>query len=255
MKFPVSVIIPAHNESHNIAAALESVCWADERIVVDSFSTDDTKAIAESLGAKVWQRAYTGPADQKNWAIPQAAHPWVILLDADERVTPALAQEIQHWLSQSDIPFDAFWVHRQNYFFGKRINYSGWQNDAVVRLIRRDVCRYNDKQVHEEIITAGIRVSRLRYKLDHYTYINLDHFLEKMQRYARWSAKDHAPKTGRITAYHLLLKPAFRFFKHFVWQRGYLDGLRGLLVSAIMAWGVFLRYAYLMEQRRGNSSH
>jgi glycosyltransferase involved in cell wall biosynthesis len=250
MKYPVSVIIPAHNESQHIAAALGSVSWAAEHIVVDSFSTDDTKAIAEKLGAKVWQRAYTGPADQKNWAIPQATYPWVILLDADERVTPELAEEIQHWLAQTDIPYDAFWIGRQNYFMGKKINYSGWQNDAVVRLIRRDVCRYDDKQVHEEIKTQGIRVSRLRYRLDHFTYKSLDHFLEKMQRYARWSALDHAQKTGSITAYHLLLKPGFRFIKHFVLQRGFLDGLTGLIVSAIMAWGVFLRYVYLLEQRQ-----
>lgn len=252
MKYPVSVIITAHNESQHIAEALYSVSWADECIVVDSFSTDDTKAIAERLGARVWQRAYAGPADQKNWAIPQASHPWVIVLDADERVTPALAKEIQQWLSQPDIPYDAFWIGRQNYFFGKKINFSGWQNDAVVRFIRRDMCRYNDKQVHEEIETEGIRVSRLQHNLEHYTYKNLDHFLEKIQRYARWSALDHANKTGRITAYHLLLKPVFRFFKHFVWQRGFLDGLAGLIVSAIMAWGVFLRYVYLIEHRQND---
>lgn len=246
----ISVIIPTFNEALHIRGVLESVHWVDEWIVVDNFSTDQTPDIARSMGATVVQRIYTGPADQKNWAIPQAANEWVLLLDADERVTPALEREIRDWLAKDEIPFDAFWIGRQNYFMGRPIRYSGWQNDAVVRLIRRDVCRYENKQVHEEIITQGIRVSRLQYKMDHYTYRNLDHFLEKMQRYARWSAQDHAARTPRITLFHLGVKPTFRFFKHYVLKRGFLDGLVGLIVSVVMAWGVFLRYVYLLEQRR-----
>lgn len=246
----LSVVIPTFNEALHIRGVLESVHWADEWIVVDNFSSDNTPDIARSMGATVLQRVYTGPADQKNWAIPQAANEWVLLLDADERVTPALAQEIQGWLAKDEIPFDAFWIGRQNYFMGRPIRYSGWQNDAVVRLIRRDVCRYENKQVHEEIITQGISVSRLQHKMDHYTYRNLDHFLEKMQRYARWSAQDHAARTPGITLFHLAVKPAFRFFKHYVLKRGFQDGLVGLIVSVVMAWGVFLRYVYLLEQRR-----
>lgn len=247
----LSVIIPTYNEEDNIEGVLKTVSWADEWIVVDNFSTDRTAGLAEGFGAKVLKRTYTGPADQKNWAIPQAAHEWVLLLDADERVTPELAQEIRHWMEQeADIPFDAFWIGRQNHFMGRKIRYSGWQNDAVVRLIRRDVCRYDNKQVHEEIDTAHIRVSRLKAKMDHYTFKSLDHFLEKMQRYARWSAQDHAGKTGSIGLYHLWLKPSFRFFKHYILKGGILDGATGFIVSVIMAWGVFLRYVYLLAERR-----
>ena len=105
----LTVIIPTFNEAHNIAAALESVKWADELIVVDSFSTDDTLAIARKYTDRVLQRKYIGPADQKNWAIPQANHEWVLILDADERVTPELKTEIQRLL-QSTIPFDGYWI-------------------------------------------------------------------------------------------------------------------------------------------------
>lgn len=244
----LSVIITTYNEEPNIQAALESVSWADEIIVVDSFSTDRTVEIARQHTRRVMQRQYNGPADQKNWAIPQARHEWVLLLDADERAPEKLKLEIQKYLNKENIPFDAFWVARRNFFMGKEVHHSGWQGDTVVRLIRRDLCRYNDRQVHEEIITEGLRVGWLENKLLHYTYRDMEHFLAKMRRYARWSAQDHEKKTKRVTAFHLMAKPLFRFFKHYFLQLGFLDGKVGLVVSVVMAWGVFLRYVNLMER-------
>ena len=244
----ISVIIPTFNEEQHIEAVLESVSWADEIIVVDSFSTDRTMELATTYADKLLQRTYTGPADQKNWTIPQASHEWILLLDADERVTPALKEEIQNYLKQ-DIEKDAYWIGRQNFFMGKKIKYSGWQGDAVIRFFHRDRCRYNDKQVHEEIETNNIKVGRLKNKLEHYTFKDTDHFLAKMKRYAKWSAEDHFDKTPRVTFFHLFFKPLFRFFKHYFWQRGFLDGKQGLIISVIMAWGVFLRYLYLKEKR------
>ncbi len=246
----ITVIITTFNEADNIAGVLASADWADEIIVVDSFSTDNTVELArQHPKVRLLQRAYSGPADQKNWAIPQAKHPWVLLLDADERVTPELRQEIEQWLNQEDPPFDAFWIGRNNHFMGRRVRYSGWQGDAVVRFFRRDVCRYDDKQVHEEIVTEGLRIARLNHKMEHYTFKNAAHFLDKINRYAVWSAQDHAAKTPRVTLFHLFIKPLFRFFKHFVLQRGFLDGRTGFVVCAILAWSVFLRYLYLLEKQ------
>lgn len=250
----ISVIITTFNEEHNIKGVLESVRWADEILIVDSFSTDQTLEWARNYPVKILQRSYQGPADQKNWAIPQAAHEWILLLDADERVTLDLQQEILKILGQKDIPFDAFWIGRQNYFMGKKVRFSGWQGDAVIRLFRRDLCRYNDQQVHEEIISEGIRTGRLKNKMEHYTFKDTGHFLDKMRRYALWSAQDHAQKTPRVTFFHLYFKPLFRFLKHFVWQGGFLDGQIGFIISRIMAWGVFLRYLYLLEQHKGKKS-
>jgi glycosyltransferase involved in cell wall biosynthesis len=250
---PLSILVTTHNEAPNIERCLRSVAWADDILVVDSFSTDDTVALAQQCGARVEQRAYAGPADQKNWAIPRARHEWVLILDADEEVSPGLAAEIRALLAQDDIPQDAFWIGRDNHFLGRRVRYSGWQNDAVVRLIFRDRARYDARQVHEEIDTSQLRVGRLRGKLEHYTFRSLDHFLDKTRRYARWSARDHAPRTGRIGLFHLLVKPVFRFFKHYILKGGFRDGRVGLIVSAVMAWGVFLRYVYLWEDRRGRS--
>ena len=245
---PLSILITTHNETPNIERCLRSVAWADDILVVDSFSTDETVALARQHGARVEQRPYAGPADQKNWAIPRARHEWVLILDADEEVSPDLAREIQDLLAQPAITPDAFWIGRNNHFLGRRVRYSGWQNDAVVRLVHRDRARYDAKQVHEEIDTRELTVGRLRGKLEHYTFRDLDHFLDKTRRYARWSARDHAGRTGRIGLFHLLVKPGFRFFKHYILQGGFRDGRVGLVVSAVMAWGVFLRYVYLWEE-------
>ncbi|MEZ5041464.1 MAG: glycosyltransferase family 2 protein [Saprospiraceae bacterium] len=247
---PLSVIIPTFNESDHMEGVLATVDWVDEVLVIDSFSTDDTLEKAKALGAKVIQRKYTGPADQKNWAIPQAKNEWVLILDADERLTLSLRAEIEQLLSQDKIAFDGFWIGRQNYFMDQKISYSGWQGDAVIRLIRRDACRYNDKQVHEEIISEGVTIGRLKNKMEHYTFKNATHFLDKMRRYGEWSAQDHLKSTARVTNFHLFFKPLFRFFKHYILQRGFMDGRVGLIISIIMAWSVFLRYLYMIERQK-----
>lgn len=251
----LSVIITTLNEAEHIAGVLDSVKWADEIIIVDSFSTDDTVKLAEDFRSrldfssfKILQRKYTSPANQKNWAIPKATHDWILIMDADERVTLDLKNEISSLL-QHPPKMDAFWIPRQSFFMGKKIRYSGWQGDAVIRLIHKK-CRYEKVHVHEEIATNGIQVGRLKNKLEHYTYKDINHFLEKMQRYSDWSAQDHFEKTPRVTFFHLYLKPLFRFFKHYILQRGFLDGKVGFIISVIMAWGVFLRYVKILEKRK-----
>lgn len=245
----LSIIIPTHNEADNIQAAIESVLWADEIIVVDSFSEDETMKIAKAYTNFVVQRKYIGPADQKNWAIAQATHDWALILDADERVTPALKTEIQTLLQQEELPYDAYWIKRQNYFMKQQVRYSAWQGDAVIRLIRTEKCRYNNKQVHEEIETNNIKISQLNHSLQHFTFKNTSHFLAKLDRYADWSAQDHLTKTPKVGYYHLFIKPLFRFFKHYIWGRGFMDGKVGLIISLLMAWSVFLRYLKIKEIR------
>ncbi len=244
----LTVIITTFNEALHIGDLLDNIRWADEIIVVDSFSTDDTAGIAKKQGAIVHQRAYKGPADQKNWAIQQASNEWILLLDADERVTPALKKEVQRLLKQPNPHIDAYWIPRQNYFLGKKIKYSGWQGDKVIRFFKSS-CRYNDKQVHEEIETKGINVGQLKGKLEHFTYRNMEHFLDKMRRYARWSALDYEAKTKRVGLFHLWVKPGFRFIKHYFIKGGFRDGKAGFIISVVMAWGVFLRYVFIKEKR------
>lgn len=248
---PLSIIYTTFNEIDIIARSLGSVAgWSDDLTVVDSYSTDGTAELLRTMpGVELVQRSYRGPADQKNWAIARARHEWVLLLDADELVPPALRREIDELLAGPEL-LDAYWIGRDNHFMGRRIAHTGWSGDRVVRLFRRDLARYNDRQVHEEIVVDSLRVGRLQHRLLHYTFKHLDHFLDKTRRYARWKARDRAATTGRIGVVQLLGKPAFRFFKHYVLQGGFRDGREGLMISYIVAYGVFLRYAYLLEQRR-----
>ncbi len=250
-KRPLSIIYTTFNELDIIGRSLESVAgWSDDVVVVDSFSTDGTAELLQrTAGVTLRQRAYSGPADQKNWAIERAEHEWILLLDADELVTPALRTEIDGLLAAPTL-LDAYWIGRDNHFMGRRIHHSGWAGDKVVRFFRRDRARYDSKQVHEEIVLDGLRVGRLRGRLLHYTFKDLDHFLDKTRRYARWSARDHADRTPRVGLYHVLVKPVYRFCKHYVIQGGFRDGREGLVISLVLAYGVFLRYAYLMSGRR-----
>jgi glycosyltransferase involved in cell wall biosynthesis len=260
---PITVIFTTFNEAPNIQAALDSVAtWASEIIVVDSFSTDGTVEIIEKFGTiRLFQRAYFGPADQKNWAIPQASNDWVLLMDADERATPEMHAEIaeilrgyqknRNALSEPNSPiFDGYWVGFTHFFMGKRVRFSGWQNDKTIRLIQRNKCRYNDNRVHEEIQKEGLAIGRLSAKFAHYTFRDITHFVQKQERYAAWSAIDHDKKTGRVTAFHFVIKPFFRFFKHYFLKLGFLDGRIGFIIAAVAAWSVFLRYVKIVENRQ-----
>lgn len=246
----ISVIIPCFNESTHIVALLESLQWADERLVVDSFSTDGTAQLAAPLATRVVQRAYEGPAEQKNWAIQEAQHEWILILDADERLSQDLENVIQRLLQQVEAPkYRAYWLKRRNQFMGRWVHYSGWQSDKVLRFFKKGHCHYLPQQVHEEMQADG-KVGQLKGHLLHYTYKDLDHYLDKTRRYARWSAQDKLHKTKRVGYFHLYLKPLFRFFKHYCWRGGFLDGKVGFIISALMAWGVFLRYVYIRERLR-----
>ncbi|MCK8481978.1 glycosyltransferase family 2 protein [Psychroserpens algicola] len=246
----LTAIIPAGNEIHNIEEVIASVDFADEILVVDSCSTDGTFEKAQELATRVIQREYGYSASQKNWAIPQAKHEWVFLIDADERVTPELREEIISVLSQSEPSHTAYWIGRINYFMGERVNYSGWRNDVVIRLFKRDFCVYEDKQVHAEIIVDGT-IGKLKHKLTHNTFVTFDKFIEKMNRYAWWQAKDYDKKTGRLTPYHFIIKPFWGFFKHYIIQSGFRDGVVGFTISTMQAYAVFMRYVKLWLLRRG----
>ena len=150
----LTAIIPTGNEEHNIVAAIKSVDFADEIMVVDSFSKDATVQLATPLADTILQREYENSASQKNWAIPQAKHKWVLLLDADERVAPELKKEVLSIIN-SNTDYSGFWIKRQNYFMGKKVRFSGWQGDRVIRLFIRDKCKYENKHVHAEIISDG----------------------------------------------------------------------------------------------------
>lgn len=245
----LTAIIPVGNEIHNIEEVIASVSFADEILVVDSYSTDGTFELAEKLATKVIRRTFDYPASQKNWAIPQAKHEWILLVDADERVTPELKAEIMKILENPNPNIVAYWIGRMNHFMGERVHYSGWRNDKVIRLFRRDFCKYEDKHVHEEIIANGT-VGTLKSKFYHNTYTTFDAYMNKMNKYATWQAKDYDKKTGMLTPYHFIIKPFWGFFKHYIVQSGFRDGVIGLTIGYIQGYVVFMRYVKLWLLRK-----
>lgn len=245
----LTAIIPTGNEIHNIEDVIASVSFADEILVVDSFSTDGTYEKAQELATKVIRREYQYSASQKNWAIPQAKNDWILLVDADERVTPELEKEIKEILSQPSNAA-AYWIGRSNHFMGEHVKFSGWRNDGVIRLFKRDLCKYEDKHVHAKLIVNG-NVVKLKNKFYHNTYITFDKYIEKLNRYANLQAKDYDKKTGKLTPYHFVVKPFWGFFKHYIIQSGFRDGLVGLTIGYLQGYVVFMRYVKLWLLRKG----
>ncbi len=244
----LTVIIPTRNEEYNIDKVLQSVFFADEIMVVDSFSTDQTIEIAQKYTDFIIQREYQNSASQKNWAIPQASHEWVLLIDADERINTVLYKEIQEVLKNPQK--DAYWIYRQNYLMGKKINYSDWQGDKVIRLLRKSKCRYEETHVHSEMIVNG-NIGYLKSKIDHYTYRGLDHYLAKSYRYSTWGAYDRIEKVKRISAYHLLLKPFYGFFEKYFLKLGMLDGKIGLVLALQHSNYLFIRAVKIWRIQQG----
>ena len=240
--------IPTKNEARNIVEAIQSVDFADEIIIVDSFSTDDTLRLAQPRVTKIIQREYENSASHKNWAIPQATYDWILILDADERITQALKEEIQQILS-SNPKESCFWIYRNNYFMGKKVRFSGWQGDKVIRLFKKNECRYEHKHVHAEISTTG-KIGFLKNRIHHNTFMSMQEYFVKIKRYADWQSKDYYNTTNILTPYHFLIKPLARFIKHYFLQLGFLDGFVGLTIATIQAYAVFLRYVKLWKLKR-----
>ena len=203
----LTVLIPAKNERLNIRPCIESArAIADEILVADSGSSDGTLDIVRQLGCRIIERELINFSDFKNWAIPQAKHPWVLVLDADERVTPELADEVRLTIANPPEELDGYWIGRENYFMGHRIRHCGWNSDAVFRLFRRDVCRYTNRRVHEAVNVARGRDGRLKGKLRHYTVWNYDRYLAKMAHYTRLGAMDLHDR-GRRASFAALSLP------------------------------------------------
>jgi glycosyltransferase involved in cell wall biosynthesis len=242
---PLSVLVPAKNEAASIRACLESVRWADELVVVDSGSTDGTLEIARAIADRVLSHEYVNSAAQKNWALPQLTHRWTLIVDADERVTPALRAEIERVLADPTRA-DGYWIRRANRFLGRPVGSAGWQRDKVLRLFDRTKGAYEPLHVHAEVQIQG-RVSRLRERLDHDTYRDLDRYFEKFSRYTKWSAEDLKRRGIRASAARLVLRPWLRFLRMYALEGGFREGRHGIVLCMLAAFSVFTKYARRWE--------
>jgi glycosyltransferase involved in cell wall biosynthesis len=252
LKVAVSVTVITKNEAADIGAALASVAWADEIVVVDSESTDDTVAIAKRVTDRVVVRPWPGYIEQKNYAASIAANDWILSLDADERVTPALAAEIQAVLSGA--PREAaFRLPRVTWHMGRWIRTTDWYPDFQTRLYDRRAAKWTGRYVHEAVTVAG-ETGRLRGELEHYAYRDIADHLETIDRYTTYAAKQMHEDGRRAGILQLIGHPPLAFLRNYIAHRGILDGGPGLIVSALNSYYVFLKFAKLRELNTRNKT-
>jgi glycosyltransferase involved in cell wall biosynthesis len=242
----ISAVVITGNEEANIEAALRSLDGVvAEIIVVDSRSTDLTVKIARRFTSKVFTRTWTNYSDQKNYADGLAENPWILSLDADERLSPELREEIR--AMAADEPACAgFSMPRRVFYLGRWIKHSGWYPDRKVRLFRKDKARWEGEYVHENLaVEGGIR--RLRGDILHFTYRNIADHLARINTFSDLGAQKLYAQRKKCRLGHLLLVPPGRFIKSYILRGGFLDGFAGLVIAVLNGYGIFVRYAKLRE--------
>lgn len=241
----LSVTVITHNEGSSIGAALESVSWADEIIVVDSHSSDETAAIARQFTPHVEVRDWAGYGPQKNYAAGRASNDWILSIDADERITPALADEIKA-LMLAGPAAQGYRLSRVTHYLGRWIRSTDWYPDFHLRLYDRRAARWSERKVHESVEAQG-RVEKLSGEMLHYPYRDVSEHLTKIDRYTTLTAEQWASEGRRATPLQAFVYPRLAFFRNYILRRGFRDGQTGLLVSLLNSYYVFLKYAKLLE--------
>jgi glycosyltransferase involved in cell wall biosynthesis len=239
MKITATII--TLDEERNIARAIESLRCADEILIVDSSSTDRTVELAENLGARVIEANWRGYSAQKNWAAEQAAHDWILSLDADEALSEALEAEIWN-LKKSGPQFDAYTMPRLARYLGRWIMHSGWYPDRKVRLYDRRKSHWIGEFVHESVQVGG-RLGHLESNILHFTCDSLSEHMKTMDRYTTLAAQELVARKVKVPMHKLILDPAWTFCKSYFIQRGFLDGAEGLTIAHMAAFYSFLKYS------------
>jgi len=244
----ISALAITYNEDPNIEKFIKSLSFADEIIIIDSNSTDNTVKLAKEHGAKVLVREFDTISKQKNFAIQQANHEWIVFFDLDETVSQELTEDIQSSIAIHGNA-NAFKVKRNFHFMGKRIKYGGFQNDTVIRVFKKNKATSSTNLVRETLEADGL-IKTLKHKIDHYSYKGFDHYNNKLTRYSKAQAQVLYTKNVRPNLYHFILKPWFRFWHHYLIQLGFLDGKEGFILAYTHAFAVFKRYLYLWTMYR-----
>ena len=247
----LTVTVITHNEAPHIAEALRSIAWADEIIVIDSGSSDGTVEAARPLATRVEVRAWSGYGTQKNYAASLASHDWILSIDADERVAPALGEEIRSLLTTGPTAA-GYSISRVSHYLGRWIRSTDWYPDFHVRLYDRRLARWSEHQVHESIECRG-PVERLRGELLHHPYRDVSEHLTKIDRYTTLVAEQWAAEGRRSAAWQAVVYPRLAFLRNFVLRGGFRDGHTGLIVSKLNAYYVFLKYAKLFEMEQAKA--
>jgi glycosyltransferase involved in cell wall biosynthesis len=250
VRIPVTVVIAARNEAAGITRCIDSLDWAAEIIVAENGSSDATASMASEAGAIVIHDTSETIGAQRNGAIAQASHEWILVVDADERGTLPLRDAVNAVITQgAKVSCEAYRIPRRNFFLGREMRHGGWERDRPIRLFRATL-RYNDSKVHEHVVAHGA-VGVLRAQLLHYPYVSLDQYFEKFDRYSKWWAEQQYQRGRRAGLATIVWRPPARFLKMYILQRGVLDGAHGLVLASLAAASVFAKYVRLWGLQRG----
>jgi glycosyltransferase involved in cell wall biosynthesis len=248
----LSTAIITLNEEANIERCLKSVRWADEIVIVDSGSTDSTQEICHKYNCKFIPSPWLGFGKTKQLAVDKASNNWILVLDADEELTPELIEEIKALLN-SEPPCSGYRIKRNSFYLGKPVRHCGWNNDYTLRLFNRNCGGFNDKTVHEYVELKG-QVCQMKNAMLHYTYPDLDTHFTKMRKYAVLGADAMYKKGKKSNPCSAVLRSNLKFLKMYFLQLGFLDGKTGFLLSVNSAWGVYLKYLLLWAKNKSKSS-
>ncbi len=248
----LSVAIITNNEEKNIARCLESVSFADEIIVVDSHSSDNTRSVAEAHGARVYVRDWKGYGPAKREAVKLASGEWILSLDADEALSPELQAEIKYKLKEG-LTHPGYYIKRKTQFLGRWIMHCGWYPDYVLRLFKKDSGNFNEAAIHEKVVLDG-KAGTLDGEILHYCYQTIEQYLEKSNRYTSMGARKAYEAGRRAGWFDLTLRPMFSFINHYIFKSGFLDGTEGLILSVLSAQAVLHKYSKLRQIQKGPAS-
>jgi glycosyltransferase involved in cell wall biosynthesis len=243
----LTALIITYNEERNINEAIADLDFADEIIIVDSYSTDRTVAlIAAHEKVKMVQHPFENFAAQRNFAISLASHPWILFLDADERIPALLKTEIKNTLEQKNSHV-AYYFYRTFIFKNTKLRFSGWQTDKITRLFKKEAVQYNpQKIVHEKLIVNGT-IGKLKNKLIHYSYFNYTEYTQKMIQYGKLKAQEELKKGTKPNFFHYYIRPSFHFLYRYFVRLGILDGKKGVIICYLNAMSVSVRFRELKK--------
>ncbi|NNF19043.1 MAG: glycosyltransferase family 2 protein [Flavobacteriaceae bacterium] len=251
-KEKISALIITYNEMGYIEKCIDSVSFADEIIVVDSFSTDGTfEYLSAHPKVKVIQHPFTNFTLQKSYTLKQASHDWVLFVDADEVVSEPLKEEIIATVN-SNTDCVAYWFYRKFMFQDGPLNFSGWQTDKNYRLFRKSKVSFSDKKIVHETLDVSGKSGILKEKLTHYCYKNYEDYKAKMLSYGRLKAKEDFYRESPYNVMYMIFKPAWKFFNHYILRLGIFDGKKGLTICYLNALGDLERYRELKKLEKKN---
>lgn len=249
-KIDVSVCIITFNEEDRIRDCLESVIsWADEIVVVDSYSSDRTVEICKEYTEKVFLNKWAGHVKQKNYAIDKSTNNWILSLDADEKVSEKMAVNIRKELGRSEVNCDGFFFRRHSYYLGRLLNHGGWYPDYKLRLFKKDKGRFEGINPHDKVEVIGI-AKYLNDDIIHYPYRSISDQLRTIDTYSTLFADEMIGKESKFIILNMFIRPPTRFLETFVWKKGFLDGFPGLINILIASFYVFLKYLKWYERKK-----